>query len=118
MISDWRVDRGIGPSPLRKRADAPLRLLLIMIAGFAAASAFIVFLKTLGQPLNWFSNLRLWALVFGLQVAIVAVASCFGPRKGLAVTFGLVGTALAVVVWILALPILQTFGVVMIVPNR
>lgn len=89
-----------------------------MIAGFAAASAFIVFLKTMGQPLNWFSNLRLWALVFGLQVAVVAVASCLGPRKGLAITFGLVGTALAFGVWILALPILQAFGVVMIVPTR
>ena len=118
MTSDWRGGRSIGPSPLRERAREPLRLALILIALLAAGSVFVVFIKTMGQPLNWFSNLRLWALVFGLQIAIIAVAGCFGPRRRLAIGLGLTGGVLAVLVWVLALPIVKTFGVVMIVPIR
>lgn len=118
MISDWRGDRRIGPSSLQERARGPLALTLIVIGLLAAVSVFVVFIKTFGQPINWFSNLRLWALVFGLEVAVIAVTGYFGPQKGTAIALGMTGSTIAILVWVLALPILSAFGIVMIVPIR
>ena len=118
MISDWRGDRRLGSAPLSERAGAPVGLALTILASLAGVSVFVVFVKTLGQPLNWFTNLRFWALIFGIQVAFLAVGALFGPRKGTAIIIGLLGGAIALLVWFMALPILTAFGVVMIVPIR
>lgn len=118
MISDWRGERWIGRPSFSQRAGAPLRAALIVLALTAVTSAFVVFVRPLGAPLNWFSNLRLWAIYFGVFTVIIAFGSLFGPRKGLAIIIGLWGAAIALTVWFMALPVLSVFGIVMIVPVR
>lgn len=95
-----------------------MRPALTVIALTSVASAFVVFIKTLGAPPNWFTNLRFWAFLFGVLTVFFAIRLLFGPRKELAIIIGVLGAAIALTVWFMALPILSAFGIVMIVPVR
>ncbi len=89
---------------------------MAVITIMAAGSAFIVFINRLDDPLNWYINLRFWALLFAFLVGLIGVGSFIGPRKDVALAVGIIGGILAIAVWFLALPILRLFGVAMIVP--
>ncbi|WP_420478590.1 hypothetical protein [Brevundimonas sp. FT23028] len=111
MISDWRGDRRIGAAGLSERLGSSLRFVLLLMAALAAVSAIVVALRRLDDPVNWFINLRFWAMTFGCQVMVLAFVGLFAPRKERAIALGVAGGAVALLVWFMALPILSAFGV-------
>ncbi len=116
MISDWRGDRRIGRASPWEGARDHLRFALFAVAALVALSIFVTVIRAWGHPLSPTGYIRMGSAIFGVQVAVIAIAGLLGPNKGRAIALGLIGGALTLVVWFCSLPALVALGIVEILP--
>lgn len=116
MISDWRGDRVIGPTPFWERVRDPLRFALISVLVLLATSIFVALIKGWGEQWPLTTYTRVGCAVFAIQVAPVTIVGLLGPNKGRGVALGLIGGGLAILAWYWGLDVLMALGIVEILP--
>jgi len=116
MTFHLREKHRIGPAPLSERLKDPTRFVAVWIPIFVVASIFITVVKGWGDDWSMGTLILVWCAIFSGLVAVVAISGLFGAGRDRSIAFGVVGLALAAVVWFWGLPMLVNLGLVEVLP--